>query len=56
MGVGKNGEQMAMQPVSELHARQTIFAKVAMARSLRRCSKNTISAMASVRRRTVLVS
>ena len=57
MGVGKNGEQMAnYQPGFELHADRRYSRKVAMARSLRRCSKNTISAMASVRRRAVLVS
>ena len=57
MGVGKNGEQMAnYQPGFEFTRDRRYSWKVAVARSLRRCSKNTISAMASVRRRTVLVS
>ena len=43
-------------PVSSFMRDRRYSRKVATARSLRRCSKNTISAMASVRRRTVLVS
>ena len=56
MGIGKNGEQMNYQPGSSFMRDRRYSRKVATARSQRRCSKNTISAMASVRRRTVLVS